>query len=335
MEGAGGGAGVVWGGGAGVVAVWVWGAGVVVVWGGGRGAGVVVVWVWGAGVVAVWGAVAMRVGSLFSGIGGFDLGLERAGFEIVWQVEIDEYCRNVLAKHWPAVPRHADIKDIDWRDIPPVDLVCGGFPCQPFSHAGKRKGKDDDRYLWPEVVRCLETVRPTWFIGENVPGIINMALEQACTDLEGIGYDVWPVVIPACAVDAPHKRDRIWIVAYAECSGPQRYGRERQLGKGSEEVKVSRGGNVANIEPERWVTESRSQHHQWLPEPAVGRVAHGLSGKLDGGGLDGNEDEERAPWPAEPAGVPRVATGVKKRVDRLKGLGTLPRMAGTTTNSRK
>ena len=157
----------------------------------------------------------MTVGSLFSGIGGFDLGLERAGMRVEWQVENNDWCREVLKKHWPSTPCHYDITHIDWRDIPRVDLVCGGFPCQPFSLAGKRAGKSDDRYLWPEVVRCLDALRPTWFLGENVPGLINLALDQVCTDLESLGYAVWPVCVPACAVDAPHQRQRVWIVAHA------------------------------------------------------------------------------------------------------------------------
>ena len=129
------------------------------------------------------GGGIVRVGSLFAGIGGFDLGLERAGFEIAWQVEIDGYCQRVLAKHWPNVQRYGDIKTIDWGTIEPVDLVCGGFPCQPFSLAGQRRGTADDRYLWPEVVRCLGTLRPTWFLGENVPGIIRMELDTVLSDL--------------------------------------------------------------------------------------------------------------------------------------------------------
>lgn len=156
----------------------------------------------------------LLVGSLFTGIGGIDLGLERAGFTISWQVEKDDYCRNVLRLRWPSVPCHADITAIDWEFIPRVDLVCGGFPCQPFSFCGKRGGAADDRYLWPEVVRCLAALRPTWFFGENVPGLISLGLDQVCADLEGLGYAVWPVCVPACAVDAPHIRQRIWILAY-------------------------------------------------------------------------------------------------------------------------
>ncbi|MGL4526047.1 MAG: DNA cytosine methyltransferase, partial [Aestuariivirga sp.] len=185
----------------------------------------------------------LTVGSLFTGIGGFDLGLERAGMSIEWQVERDEWCRNRLGELWPTVPCHYDIRSIDWRFIPRVDLVCGGFPCQPFSVAGRRRGTEDDRYLWPEVVRCLETVRPTWFLGENVPGFASMAqfideppvdaegaalgeigdvyhrmgrgiANEALATLEGLGYQVIPFAIPACAVDARHIRERIWIVSY-------------------------------------------------------------------------------------------------------------------------
>jgi DNA (cytosine-5)-methyltransferase 1 len=260
----------------------------------------------------------MTVGSLFSGIGGFDLGLERAGMRVEWQVENNDYAREVLKKHWPTVPCHYDVTKIDWRDIPRVDLICGGFPCQPFSIAGKRRGAADDRYLWPEVVRCLDALRPTWFLGENVPGIINLALDQVCTDLESLGYQVWPVVIPACAVDAPHQRKRVWIVAHAEsqrkdpvsqsarqrilqpngksgdvahaeCTGPQGRGCERQLGETCQEVEVGRCGDVADASRKLPYgsgarSTRRSQYSdgcRWLPEPSVGRVAHGIPYRVD------------------------------------------------------
>lgn len=155
----------------------------------------------------------LTVGSLFSGIGGFDLGLERAGFEIKWQVEIDEFCKKILSKHWQNVPKFSDIKNCGSHNLETVDLICGGFPCQPFSIAGKRRGNKDDRYLWSEMFRIIKEIKPSWVIGENVTGIINMALEQVCVDLEAEGYDVQPLIIPACAVNAPHRRDRVWILA--------------------------------------------------------------------------------------------------------------------------
>jgi len=158
------------------------------------------------------GAEAMTFGSLFAGIGGFDLGLERAGMECKWQVEIDPFCNKVLQKHWPNVKRYVDVKTVGKHNLEPVDLISGGFPCQPFSVAGKRGGKDDNRYLWPEMLRVISEVRPTWVIGENVAGIVNMALDQVCSDLEAQGYEVQPFIIPACAVNAPHRRDRVWIV---------------------------------------------------------------------------------------------------------------------------
>jgi DNA (cytosine-5)-methyltransferase 1 len=172
----------------------------------------------------------MRVGELFAGIGGFGLGLERAGFEIAWQVEIDPYCTRVLAKHWPAVPRYGDIRAVDWSTVAPVDLVCGGFPCQPFSLAGKRKGKEDDRYLWPEMLRALTHLRPTWIIAENVPGLIGSGLDTVLFDLESLGYATTTLVVPACAVGAPHLRQRLWILAHADrCE----QGRRQQPERGS------------------------------------------------------------------------------------------------------
>ena len=161
----------------------------------------------------------MTVGSLFSGIGGFDLGLERAGMTIKWQVEIDDFCNKVLEKHWPDVKRYRDIKELRGDELEPVDLICGGFPCQPFSAAGKRRSKEDDRYLWPEMLRVIRAVRPNWIIGENVAGIVSLALDDVLSDLENEGYTCQSFIIPACAVNAPHRRDRVWIIANCDNTG--------------------------------------------------------------------------------------------------------------------
>ena len=158
----------------------------------------------------------MTFGSLFAGIGGFDLGLERAGMTCKWQVEIDDFCNKVLAKHWPDVKRHRDVREVGKHNLEPVDLICGGFPCQPFSCAGKRKGKEDERFLWPEMFRIISELKPRWIIGENVAGFVNMGLDDCISDLEREGYEVQPFIIPACAVNAPHRRDRVWIVAYSQ-----------------------------------------------------------------------------------------------------------------------
>ena len=163
--------------------------------------------------------------SLFSGIGGLDLAAEAAGFETVGQCEWADYPRAILEKHWPGLPRWRDIRTLTKESFyaetgrTTVTVVSGGFPCQPFSTAGKRRGKDDARYLWPEMIRVIEELRPAWVVGENVAGIVSMALDTVLSDLEGIGYAVQAFVIPACAVDAPHRRDRVAIVGYAQHHG--------------------------------------------------------------------------------------------------------------------
>lgn len=153
----------------------------------------------------------MTVGSLFSGIGGLDLGFEAAGFEVRWFCERDAFCRAVLAKHWPGVRCYEDVRVL--REPEPVDVLIGGFPCQPHSVAGKRKGKEDERHLWPEYARLVRELRPRWVVAENVPGLLHTAFDEVCGDLEGAGYAVTPLVLGADDVGAPHRRKRIFICA--------------------------------------------------------------------------------------------------------------------------
>lgn len=234
----------------------------------------------------------MKVGSLFAGIGGFDLGLERAGFEITWQVEIDEWCRKVLKKHWPGVPKYGDIREVGAHNLEPVDLICGGFPCQPFSQAGQRRGEEDNRYLWPEMLRVIEELKPTWVIGENVAGILSMGFDAMLSDLEAKGYEVWPLVIPACAINAPHRRDRVWIVAYTrnvENSRSRGFGESHVCNKQSRGTQViSRSQNVANAATIHAQGQYNRQGEEqfrggswWAVEPDVGRVAHGIPSRVD------------------------------------------------------
>lgn len=163
--------------------------------------------------------------SLFSGIGGLDLAAERAGFQTVGQCEWADYPTKVLEKHWPNVSRWRDIRTLtkesfyEQTGLRTVDIISGGFPCQPFSVAGKRRGSEDDRYLWPDMLRVIEELRPAWVVGENVAGLVNMALDQVLSDLESQEYETRTFIIPACGVDAPHRRDRCAIVAYSISQG--------------------------------------------------------------------------------------------------------------------
>jgi DNA (cytosine-5)-methyltransferase 1 len=160
----------------------------------------------------------LKLLDLFSGIGGFSLGLERTGgFETVAFCEYDEKAQKVLKKHWPDVPIYKDVRTLDYDGT--VDIITGGYPCQPFSVAGKRKGTEDDRHLWPSMFSLIKKHKPNWVIGENVAGHINMGLDSVLIDLESEGYTVRTFLIPAVAINAPHRRDRVWIVANADNSG--------------------------------------------------------------------------------------------------------------------
>ena len=162
---------------------------------------------------------------LFSGIGGFALAARWAGLETIGFCEMDPYCQKVLAHHWPGVPITEDVHDLDGRDFPGPFLLSGGFPCQPFSLCGSRKGNEDDRAIWPQMARIVREARPTWVLAENVVGITNMALDGVLADLEFMGYAVQTFNIPACGKNAPHRRERIWIVAHSGSKGLE--GKER------------------------------------------------------------------------------------------------------------
>jgi DNA (cytosine-5)-methyltransferase 1 len=169
----------------------------------------------------------MRHGSLFSGIGGFDLAAEWMGWENVFHCEWNEFGQRVLKYYWPNAISYGDITKTDFTiHRGEIDILTGGFPCQPYSMAGKRKGKEDERHLWPEMLRTIREIHPGWVVGENVPGIINwsggLVFHEVQTDLETEGYEVFPVVLPACGVNAPHKRERIWFVAHNTNSGIKR-----------------------------------------------------------------------------------------------------------------
>jgi DNA (cytosine-5)-methyltransferase 1 len=163
-------------------------------------------------------------GSLFSGIGGFDLASEWMGWENVFHCEWNDFGKRILKYYWPNAISYDDITKTDFTiHRGKIDILTGGFPCQPYSSAGKRKGKEDERHLWPEMLRAIREIQPSWVVGENVRGLTNwnggMVFDEVQADLENEGYEVTPFLLPACAVNAPHRRDRIWFVAYSnKCS---------------------------------------------------------------------------------------------------------------------
>lgn len=161
----------------------------------------------------------MRHLDLFSGIGGFALAARWMGWETVGFCEPDKFCQQVLKMHWPDVPIHDDVRGLEGHAVGSVDIITGGYPCQPFSYAGRRGGEEDDRHLWPEFARLISELGPRWVVGENVAGHVTMGLDAVLSDLEGLGYSWEAYIIPACAVDAPHRRDRVWIVGNANCNG--------------------------------------------------------------------------------------------------------------------
>ena len=160
----------------------------------------------------------MNFGSLFAGIGGIDLGLERAGMECSWQVEIDEFCTKVLTKHWPDVPKYGDIRDVGKENLETVDLIAGGFPCQPVSISGEKKGESDERWLWDDFYRIICEIRPKWILVENVPGLLSTRNGRLfggiLRDLSTLRYDAEWQTIQAATIGAPHLRDRVFICAY-------------------------------------------------------------------------------------------------------------------------
>jgi DNA (cytosine-5)-methyltransferase 1 len=217
--------------------------------------------------------------SLFSGIGGLDLAAEWAGLITVGQCEWADYPTKILEKHWPDVERWRDIRTLTGESfyektgLRTVDVISGGFPCQPFSVAGKQKGKGDDRYLWPEMLRVTRDLAPRWVVGENVPGILRIAADDVCQDLERIGYEVGIFDFEAAAVGALHRRERIAFIAHAKCprlEGQWAHGNHSGSGK---------KGPPRNTLPSSG--SGRNPRQQWYVEPDVGRVADGIPNGVD------------------------------------------------------
>lgn len=240
---------------------------------------------------------------LFSGIGGFALAAQMVGgIETIGFCEIDPWARQVLAKNFPSVPIHDDVKTLDPKDYGRIDLITGGYPCQPFSSAGQRKGEDDDRHLWPEVFRLIKSSRPRWVLCENVAGHITLGLDKVLSQLESEGYAAEPIVIPACAVNAPHRRDRVWIIAHCESEQSA----DGILGEARKKGKRKSGGSAFS-----------------------GVASCADSKRLQGSGKEGKvdrtkyDDEFEKPWLEVASKLCRMDDGVSKKLDepRLKGCG--------------
>jgi DNA (cytosine-5)-methyltransferase 1 len=288
----------------------------------------------------------LTVGSLFSGIGGLDLGLERAGMKVIWQSEIDPYCNKVLKKHWPEVTNHGNIKNIDWGTIERPDVICGGYPCQPFSTAGKRRGTDDPRHLWPWVKDAISALRPSYAILENVRGHLSMGGLQVIGELAEIGYDAEWRVVSAAGMGAPHRRDRIIIVAYPTqlfCNGSDNYSRVSmepqkvsEFGNSGRSQRMANANDSGDGTPERRTDSNKSQEIKRRDNIAQ----FGFSGcSTDVADTNCGRQQEcdshkrcvsvfsqvssgefYSQWQTEP-NVGRVADGISSRVDRLRGLG--------------
>lgn len=288
----------------------------------------------------------VNVLSLFAGIGGLDLGLERAGMTVVGQVEIDPFCRAVLAKHWPEVPRHDDVRTaVEWwlgEPRPAVDVVCGGFPCQPVSLAGRGRAQADERWLWPAAWAVIRDLRPRWAVLENVPGLLARGMGDVLGDLAQIGYDAEWDCVPASAVGALHRRDRVFIVAHPS-GEPGRLQPKPQSGCGDPAVTPDHGSNGHVADPEGgrrragwpWGSAEHDPSRSVVAAPGlavaaahtagegrrsagwpVGRGAASPRGEVE----DWPEPARGTWWAAEPD-VGRVAHGVPRRVDRLRALG--------------
>jgi DNA (cytosine-5)-methyltransferase 1 len=256
--------------------------------------------------------------SLFSGIGGFDLGLERAGMTTVGQVELDPYCRQVLAKHWPEVPRHDDVRTAAdwWRSAvrPRVDLVAGGFPCQGHSVAGRQRGTGDERWGWPWYRDVVTALEPGWVLIENVPNLVRTGLVDVLADLARLGFDAWWNRVPAAALGAPHLRWRLFVIA----AHPERVELRHEPGWGGWPLWADQ--TVVGHDGAAWALAdpgSESRRPARVADTGAGAAAPGLRPAEPRGRGSGTDV---GAWATE-SGVARVAHGVPAGVDRRRTLG--------------
>jgi len=276
----------------------------------------------------------MTHGSLFSGIGGFDLAARWAGWKNIFQVEIDPWCQKILAKHFPNAQRFTDIRDFDgsaWRGA--VDVISGGFPCQPYSSAGKRLGKEDARHLWPEMLRVIREAAPRWVVGENVRGLVGwsggLVFHEVQTDLEAAGYEVQPFLLPAASVGAPHLRYRVWFVAYRASEQVGIAGQSREHGGlewATSDAEQLQGGNGREFAMQRR-RQGKAKQVGMGGITTINTIGSRLEERQR---VAGNNESEQPPtiganygwewWPTLPPVCGRN-DGFPNRVDRIRGLG--------------
>lgn len=273
----------------------------------------------------------MTIGSLFSGIGGLELGLERAGLGPVrWQAEVDPFARSILRKHWPGVPIYRDVREVKRGTTEPVRVVCGGFPCQPFSVAGLRRGTDDERWLWPECARILDELRPEWGVFENVPGLRTRGLGVVLADLAARGFDAEWLDLRASDVGAPHRRERLFVIAHRDGATLDRWraaieramaergigtrvadarGRDAERRRGARDV--ARAEGAARVEGrggDEGVASARDRGASLADGDGDGRVELGAARVHDHGAL-GDDASRRGEgpraheWPPRPGDV--------------------------------
>jgi len=289
--------------------------------------------------------MTLKILDLFSGIGGFSLGLEATGhFETKAFCEIEPFCQQVLKKNFPGVPIFDDIRTLKGTDIGAIDIITGGYPCQPFSVAGKQKAEQDPRHLWPEYFRLIQELKPTWVIGENVSGHIKLGLDSVLEDLESEGYSTRTFSISASSIGANHKRERVWTVAYTRRS----FGREQssrykkssglwsfektkwstdtsEVTRSSERTETVANSNNRSSEQNdkiqtRWNTSNSSSQNVAYTDSKRGCLWETDRQNAEDVRQSPRGEETFGWWDIEPR-VGRVAHGIPKRVDRLKSLG--------------
>ena len=292
----------------------------------------------------------MTHGSLFSGIGGFDLAAEWAGWTNVFHCEYEPFAQKILKHHFPNSKLYNDVRTFDATAYAGrIDILTGGFPCQPFSSAGERKGTEDERHLWPQMLRVIREVAPKYVVGENVRGLINwsggLVFEQVCADLEAEGYEVQPYLLPACGKNAPHRRDRIWFIAYASDSKQRQNGRTseektRKIRRDDERIvpdgSVSNGNATDSNSERRKRSETRQRSedkkpserleklhilskkrwHKFPTKPPICGGDDGIPRKLDGITFPGWRRKSIAAYGN--AIVPQVAYEIFKAINKLE-----------------